>query len=183
MLMEFDGYAPQVADSVFVAPTAAIVGNVRIEDEASIWFSATLRADNGPHGIHIGARTSIQDACVIHVSTDQGTHVGNDVTIGHGAILEGCTIGDRVVVGMNAVVLEGAEIGDGSMVAAGAVVTAGMRIPAGVLVAGAPAQIKKELSGSSARWIEKSAPHYVELARRYREQGDQILDAVRRSTP
>jgi len=168
VILEFEGYSPKIATSAFVAPTAAIVGHVRVGEESSVWFNAALRADNGENAIRIGERTSIQDGCVIHVSTKRGTRIGNDVTIGHGAILEGCTIQDRVVIGMNAVVLEGAEVGEGSLVAAGSVVTAGMKIPAGVMAAGAPAQIKKEVSGSSAWWIEHSAAHYVSLARRYR---------------
>lgn len=168
MILEFEGYSPRIARSAFVAPTAAIVGHVRVGEESSIWFNAVLRADNGENAIRIGERTSIQDGCIVHISTRRGTRVGNDVTVGHGAILEGCTIEDRVLVGMNAVVLEGAEVGAGALVAAGSVVTAGMKIPAGVLAAGAPAQVKKEISGSSAWWIEHSAAHYVDLARRYR---------------
>lgn len=170
IILELDGYAPLIAGSVFVAPTASIIGNVTVEEEASIWFGAALRADNGENKITVGPRTSIQDGCVVHVSTERGTTIGGDVTVGHGAILEGCTIGDGAVVGMNAVVLEDAEVGAGSMVAAGSVVPVGMRIPAGVLAAGAPARIKKEISGESAEWIAHSAPHYVRLARRYREQ-------------
>jgi carbonic anhydrase/acetyltransferase-like protein (isoleucine patch superfamily) len=169
VILEFEDYSPKIAKSAFVAPTAAIVGHVRVGEESSIWFNATLRADNGENDIRIGERTSIQDGCVIHVSTRRGTWIGNDVTIGHGAVLEGCTIQDRVVIGMNAVVLEGAEVGEGSLVAAGSVVTAGMKIPAGVMAAGSPTQVKKEVTGGSAWWIEHSAAHYVSLARRYRQ--------------
>ncbi|HEV3310415.1 MAG TPA: gamma carbonic anhydrase family protein [Chloroflexota bacterium] len=167
------GYEPSVAASVFIAPTATIVGNVSVGEDSSVWFGATLRADHEEQAIVVGARTSIQDGCVIHVSTENGTIIGDDVTVGHGAILEGCTIHDRALIGMNAVVLEGAEVGEGSMVAAGAVVPVGMVIPAGMLVAGVPATIKKDISGGSAAWIDRSASHYVALARRYREQLDQ----------
>ena len=171
-ILPLDGYAPRVHETVFVAPTAAIVGNVSIDQESSVWFSAALRADNGDNPISIGARTSIQDGVVIHVSTHRGTTIGDDVTVGHCAVLEGCTVRDRAVIGMNAVVLEDAEVGEGAMVAAGCVVPAGMVIPPHTLVAGVPAAVKKEISGASARWIERSAEHYVELARRYREQLD-----------
>jgi len=184
LILALDGYAPRLADSVFVAPTAAIVGNVTLGEEASVWFGATLRADNGENAICVGARTSIQDACVVHVSSHNGTSIGQDVTVGHGAVLEGCTIRDRALIGMNAVVLEEAEIGEGSMVAAGSVVPVGLKVPPGVLVAGSPAQIKKQISGPSAAWIEKSAPHYVALARRYMEQlaGTESQNGPRRSS-
>lgn len=165
-----DGYEPSIAASVFVAPTATIAGNVSIGEDSSVWFGATLRADHGEREIVVGARTSIQDGCVVHVSTENGTIIGDDVTVGHGAILEGCRIENHALIGMNAVVLEGAEVGVGSMVAAGAVVPVGMVIPAGMLVAGVPATVKKEISGGSAGWIDRSASHYVALARRYREQ-------------
>jgi carbonic anhydrase/acetyltransferase-like protein (isoleucine patch superfamily) len=172
VILEFEGYSPQIDESVFVAPSATVVGHVYVEHSSSIWFGATLRADSGENAIRVGARTSIQDSCVIHVSTTRGTTVGNDVTVGHGAILEGCAVHDRVVVGMNAVVLEDVEIGEGSLVAAGAVVTVGTKIPPGVLAAGAPAKIKKQISGASAWWIERSAAHYVRLAERYRAEID-----------
>jgi carbonic anhydrase/acetyltransferase-like protein (isoleucine patch superfamily) len=174
LILDLDGYHPRVATSTFVAPNATIVGNVTLGEESSVWFGATLRADHRENAIRIGARTSIQDGCVIHVSTERGTIVGDDVTVGHCAVLEGCTIGDRCVIGMNAAVLEGAVVGERSMVAAGAVVPAGMQIPPGMLVAGVPAGIKKAISGAAADWIERSARHYVELARRYRArlQGD-----------
>jgi carbonic anhydrase/acetyltransferase-like protein (isoleucine patch superfamily) len=170
MILSLDGYDPDVSGTAFVAPNAAVIGNVSVGDEASIWFGATLRGDNGDNPIVVGARTSIQDGCVVHVSTRTGTIIGDDVTVGHGAILESCTIDDGAVIGMNAVVLERAIVGAGSMIAAGAVVPAGMEIPAGMLAAGVPAQIKKAISGESAAWIERSAAHYVALARRYREQ-------------
>lgn len=170
IVLPLDGYHPRIAPTVFIAPNAAIVGNVTVGDESSIWFSATVRADNGERAVIIGSRTSIQDGVVIHVSTERGTAIGDDVTVGHCAVLEGCTVRDGAVIGMNAVLLEGAEIGAGSMVAAGSVVPAGMVIPPGVLAAGVPATVKKQISGASAEWIAHSASHYVELARRYRRR-------------
>ncbi|HZT96618.1 MAG TPA: gamma carbonic anhydrase family protein [Chloroflexota bacterium] len=168
MILEFEGHTPQLAERVFVAPNATLAGNVRVGEDSSIWFSATLRADHADNAIIVGARTSVQDGCVVHVSTRRGTQIGDDVTVGHGAVLEGCTIGNGAVIGMNAVVLEDAEIGEGSLVAAGSVVTAGTKVPPGMLVAGSPAEVKKAISGGSSWWIKHSAEHYVDLARRYR---------------
>lgn len=169
--MGFEGYHPRVADTAYVAPTAVLVGNVTVLDGASVWYGAVLRADHGEQGIVVGERSSVQDNCVIHVALDRGTTIGSDVTIGHGAILEGCEIEDRALVGMNAVVLDHATIGAGALVAAGAVVLARTSIPAGAVAAGSPAQVKKEVSDDAAWWIENSASYYVELARRYKEQG------------
>ncbi len=171
MLVEFEGYFPRVAPTAFVAPTATLIGNVTVSDGASIWFGAVLRGDQGESPIIIGARSNVQDNCVIHVSHDRGTIVGEDVTVGHGAILEGCDIDDRALIGMNAVVLQHARVGAGALVAAGTVVLTGTDIPPGRLVAGNPGRIKKPVEGASAEWIERAASHYVEHARKYRERG------------
>lgn len=171
MLVEFGGYYPQVAPTAFVAPTATLVGNVRIGDGASVWYGAVLRADHGEPPIVVGARSNVQDTCVIHVALDHGTIIGDDVTVGHGAVLEGCDIEDRALIGMNAVVLDHARVGAGSLIAAGTVVLAGMEIPPGRLAAGTPARVKKAIEGASAEWIERSAAYYVELSRKYREAG------------
>lgn len=171
MLIEFDGYHPRVAATAFVAPTATLIGNVTIGDDASIWYGAVLRADHGEPPIIVGAGSNVQDNCVIHVALDHGTIVGEGVTIGHGAILEGCAIEDGALIGMNAVVLDHVRVGARSLVAACSMVLAGTEIPPGMLVAGAPAQVKKAIEGNSAWWIERSAAYYVELARKYRESG------------
>jgi carbonic anhydrase/acetyltransferase-like protein (isoleucine patch superfamily) len=171
VLVELDGYRPQVSPSAFVAPTAVLVGNVIVEDEASIWYGAVLRADHGAQAIIVGARTSVQDNCVIHVALDHGTTLGTDVTIGHGAILEGCDVEDGAVVGMNAVVLDHARVGAGSLLAAGSSVLARATIPPNVLAAGTPAGVKKEITGGARWWIENSGKYYVDLAKRYKAQG------------
>lgn len=171
MIVEFDGYLPRVADDAFIAPTAVLIGNVVVESGASVWYGAVLRADHGEHGIVVGARTSVQDNCVIHVALDHGTTIGKDVTIGHGAILEGCDIEDGALVGMNCVVLDHARIGARSLLAAGSTVLVGTEIPTDVMAAGSPASVKKEIGGGARWWIDRSAPYYVELAKRYREQG------------
>jgi carbonic anhydrase/acetyltransferase-like protein (isoleucine patch superfamily) len=171
MLVEFDGYRPQVSPRAFVAPTAVLVGNVIVHDEASVWYGAVLRADHGEQGIVVGARSTIQDNCVIHVALDRGTRIGEDVTVGHGAILEACDVEDGALIGMNAVVLEHVRVGARALVAANSSVLARSQIPPGMLAAGAPATVKKAVAGEAQWWIENSARYYVELARKYRDQG------------
>jgi carbonic anhydrase/acetyltransferase-like protein (isoleucine patch superfamily) len=169
MIIEYRGKRPRVHPSAFIAPTAVLIGDVEVGEDASIWFGAVLRGDNGP--IRIGARTSIQDNCVLHVSEHGQTLVGDDVTVGHCAVMEDCRIEPFALIGSNAVVLGGAVVGSRSLVAAGSVVGENARIPAGVLAAGAPAKVKKPIEGEAAHWIEISAPEYVALARAYMEQG------------
>jgi len=165
MFVEYRGKAPKVADSAFVAPTAVLIGDVEVGAESSIWFGAVIRADNGP--IRIGARTSVQDNCVVHVSEGGRTILGDDVTVGHAAIMEDCTIGNNALIGSNAVILNGATIGQGSLIAAGSVVGERAQIPPGVLAAGAPAVVKKTLEGAALAWIDGSAEEYVKLSRSY----------------
>ncbi|HEX6507589.1 MAG TPA: gamma carbonic anhydrase family protein [Chloroflexota bacterium] len=171
MIVEFDGYCPQVSPGAFVAPTAVLVGNVIVAEDASIWYGAVLRADHGAQGIVVGPRSSVQDCCVIHVARDRGTTIGADVTVGHGAILEGCDIEDGALIGMNSVVLESARVGSRALLAANSTVLAHTRIPPETLAAGSPAVVKKRISGSALGWIDGSAAYYVDLARRYRDQG------------
>ena len=170
MIIPFGGKTPSIAPDAFVAPTAVIIGDVTVGPEASIWFGAVLRGDDPDNGIVVGARTSVQDNCVIHVAW-KPTVIGADCTIGHGAIFESCVIGDGTVVGMNAVILQDAEIGEQCVVAAGAVIREGEKIPPRSLVAGVPAKIRKTLEGSAARWVEGGGRHYVELSRRYLAEG------------
>jgi carbonic anhydrase/acetyltransferase-like protein (isoleucine patch superfamily) len=178
MIVPFGGYVPHVSPDAFIAPTAILIGNVTVETGASIWYGAVLRGDNGDRAIVIGAGSNVQDNAVIHVALDRGTVVGANVTVGHGAVLEACDIGDGAVIGMNAVVLEHAQIGRRAMVAAGSTVLAHTVIPDDVLAAGSPASAKKRIDGAALRWIERSAPHYVELAQQYRDAGlDRLNDA------
>lgn len=178
MLIPFDGFTPQVAPDAFVAPTAVLIGNVEVGPEASIWYGAVLRADHGENGIVVGARTSVQDNAVIHVATERGTTIGRDVTIGHGALLEGCDIEDGALIGMGATVLNFARVGSRALVAAGSVVLEQGQIPAGSVAAGSPATVKKVLEGAAQRWIEQAAGHYVELARKYREAGPGVAGEI-----
>ena len=161
----FGGKKPRVADDAFIAPSADLIGDVVVEERASVWFGAVLRGDFSR--IAIGAGTSVQDNAVVHCADGLPTLIGRNVTIGHGALLEGCVIEDGAVIGMGAVVLQRARVGGGSVVAAGAVVREGQEIPPGVVAAGAPAVVKKEVDGSSRTWVETAALHYQELRARY----------------
>src|SRR5579864_5559198 len=167
-IIEYNGKRPKIDPSAFIAPTAVLIGDVEVGAESSIWFGAVLRGDNGP--IRIGARTSIQDNAVIHVSEHGQTIVEDDVTVGHCAVMEDCRIKRFALIGSNAVVLGGATVGERSLIAAGSVVGERAQIPDDVLAAGAPAKVKKQLEGEAAKWIEISADEYVKLSRRYIEQ-------------
>jgi carbonic anhydrase/acetyltransferase-like protein (isoleucine patch superfamily) len=165
MIIELDGKTPNVAEDAFIAPTAVLIGDVTVHAGASVWFGAVLRGDND--AIVIGAGSNVQDNCVIHCADDLPTVGGENVTVGHMAMLEGCTIGDGALVGMGAIVLQRATVGANSLIAAGAVVGEGMQIPDGVLAAGVPAKVKKELAGSSQRWVQTAAREYQSKRLRY----------------
>lgn len=171
LIIPFRGKTPKLHPSVFVAPNATIIGDVTIGPESSVWFGAVIRGDDPDHGVVIGRRTSVQENCVIHVGRWGPTVVGDDVTVGHGAKFECCTIGDRSVIGMNAVVLQNAHIGPECVVAANAVVLEGAEIPPRSVVAGVPGKIKKTLEGNAAQWIEEGGAHYVKLSREYLADG------------
>ena len=129
LVMPFNGRSPRIAGSVFLAPTAVVIGDVEVGEDASIWFGAVLRGDHPEHGIRVGARTNVQENVVIHTSEQAPTVIEDEVTVGHGAIMESCRIGRRTVVGMGAVVLQRAEVGEGCLIAAGAVVREGAKDP------------------------------------------------------
>lgn len=164
-IIELDGITPRVAQDAYVAPTAVLIGDVEIAAGASIWFGAVLRGDNS--AIRIGEGSNVQDNCVIHCAKDLPTIVGANVTVGHMAMLEGCTIADGSLIGMGAIVLQRASVGSGSLIAAGAVVGEGVAIPPGVLAAGIPARVKKEIAGESQRWVESAAREYQSKRLRY----------------
>ena len=168
MVIEYRGKRPRIDPSAFIAPTAVLIGDVEIGAGSSIWFGAVLRGDNGP--IRIGSRTSIQDNAVVHVSERGGTFIGDDVTVGHCAVMEDCDIKRYALIGSNATLLNGCTIGEGALIAAGSVVGEGAEIPARSVAAGAPAKVKKPLEGEAAHWIEISANEYVKLSRAYLAQ-------------
>jgi carbonic anhydrase/acetyltransferase-like protein (isoleucine patch superfamily) len=150
---------------LFAAGNATIIGDVTIGKQVGIWFGAVVRADKDR--IVIGDRSNIQDNCVVHTSRGFPVTLGREVSIGHGAILHGCTIGDQVLVGMGAIVLNGARIGKGSVIGAGAVVREGAEIPEGSVVVGVPGKIIKQADAAQQHHILKNAASYVELAEEY----------------
>ena len=173
MLKPFKGKSPVIDPTAFVAETAVIIGDVTIGPRANIWYGVVIRGDI--NHVRIGAETNIQENTVIHVDlNDRGlgdcaTVIGDRVTVGHGAILHGCRIGDDCLIGMGATVLSGAKVGAGSVVAAGALVKEGQQIPERSLVMGVPAEVKRQLPEEALEKLRQSAAHYVELARIYKK--------------
>ena len=158
---------PEVADSAWVAPGAYVVGDVRLGEEVSVWYGAVLRGDTEP--IRIGARTNIQDGCVLHADPGYPAKIGEDCVVGHKAIVHGCEIGDRCLVGMGAIILNGAKIGKGSIVAAGALVPEGKEYPPHSLIVGVPAKRAKDVSENQSEDIALGVRTYVERAAVHRE--------------
>jgi carbonic anhydrase/acetyltransferase-like protein (isoleucine patch superfamily) len=154
---------------LFVADNAKVIGNVTIGKQVGIWFGAVIRADRDR--IIIGDRSNIQDNCVVHTSKGFPVTIGNDVSVGHGAILHGCTIGNRVLVGMGAIIINGARIGEGSIIGAGAVITEGKEIPPNSVVVGVPGKIVKLVDQDQQQHILNNAVSYVELAKEYASHG------------
>ncbi|OEJ97256.1 gamma carbonic anhydrase family protein [Streptomyces thermolilacinus] len=161
------GKRPEVAEDAFAAPTSVVVGEVTMGPGSSVWYHAVLRADCGP--IVLGADSNIQDNCTVHVDPGFPVTVGERVSVGHNAVLHGCTVEDDVLVGMGATVLNGAHIGAGSLIAAQALVPQGMRVPPGSLVAGVPAKVKRRLTDEEREGIKVNAAMYRDLAREHRE--------------
>ncbi|MGH2549743.1 MAG: gamma carbonic anhydrase family protein, partial [Thermomicrobiales bacterium] len=163
----FEGKTPVIADDVFVAPGAMIIGDVEIGAGSSVWFNVVIRADC--NSVRIGERTNVQDGAIIHVDPDAPCTIGDDVTIGHGAIVHGTNVGSRVMIGMGAVILSRSTVADEVLIAAGAVVPEEMVIRSGALVAGVPAKEKRELDDSNRARLKLGADHYLEYGRKFRE--------------
>ena len=166
MIAAFRGATPALDASVFVTDSAVLIGDVVIGAESSVWFHAVVRGDVYP--IRVGRRTNIQDHATLHVTTGRAaTTVGDDVTIGHGAIVHGCTIGNRVLVGMGAIVLDAVEIGDDCLIGAGALLTPGTHIAGGQLVLGSPAKAVRALTAAERASLLESAANYARVAAEY----------------
>jgi carbonic anhydrase/acetyltransferase-like protein (isoleucine patch superfamily) len=164
-LAQFLAVAPAIHPSAYIAPGAAVIGDVTLGEETSVWFQTVLRADI--NRIVIGPRSNIQDGAVVHLADDFGVHVGELVTVGHKAILHACTVEDEVLIGMGAIVLDGAEIGARSIIGAGALVTGGKKIPPGSLVLGSPGKVVRTLSLEEQAGTKVWAEKYVALSRAY----------------
>jgi carbonic anhydrase/acetyltransferase-like protein (isoleucine patch superfamily) len=166
-IYELDGVAPRLHPSAYVADSAEVIGNVELEEGASVWFGAILRGDNDL--MRIGRGSNVQDGSVLHSDPGYPLTLGEDVTIGHLVMLHGCTIGDGTLVGIGAVVLNGAKIGRNCLVGAGALVTEGKEFPDNAMIVGAPAKAIKELTPEQAARMRHAATHYVDNAKRYRK--------------
>lgn len=167
MLIALGDKIPQIAETAWIAPTAVLAGSVVIGEGASVWYGTVLRADNEP--ITIGARSNVQDNCVFHVDAGKPLTLGEGVSVGHGAVIHGATIGDHVLVGMSATIMNLAEIGDECLIAAGALVTEGMVVPPRSLVAGVPAKVRRELTDAEVAKLHHNADIYVEHRELHRQ--------------
>jgi carbonic anhydrase/acetyltransferase-like protein (isoleucine patch superfamily) len=168
MLKPYRGVAPIVAPNAFIEDTAMIIGDVVIGSDSSVWFHAVVRGD--VHFIRIGHRTNIQDLSLLHVSHDTyPLTLGDDITIGHHVVLHGCTIRDRVLVGMGSIIMDGAVIEEDCIIGAGSLVTERTQIPPQSLVIGSPARVKRTLTTEEIAWVRESASNYVRYAQHYLE--------------
>lgn len=176
-ICEFGGMTPCVPDDVWVAPTAILSGDVWLARGVSVWHGAVLRGDNGP--ISIGEGSNVQDLCLLHAALGQRTAVGRSCSIGHGALLHGCRIGDYCLIGMGAILLDGADIGRNCRIGAGTLILAGTVIPDNSLVVGQPARIIRQLSATAADEQRAEAFAYEQKWRQARSDLHRVLDRVR----
>ena len=165
MILAYNDKTPRIGKNVFIAPTATIIGDVEIKDGANIWYGTVLRGDTSY--IRIGCNTNIQDNCTVHTHSGQPALIGDNVTIGHNAVVHGCTIEDNTLIGIGAVVLNAARVKSGSIIAAGSVVKERQEIGPNNLAAGTPARIKKTLTASTLDLITKPVENYLKLAREH----------------
>lgn len=166
-IYKVDGRAPQVGAAAFVADNATLAGDVTLAEESSVWYGAVLRADTGR--IAIGENSNVQDNAVLHTGPGLDVTVGRGTSVGHGAVVHGCTVGDGCLIGMHATILNGAVIGDGCLIAAGALVPENMQVPAGSLVIGVPGKVVRPVSAAQADAIKANEEEYLELARAHAE--------------
>lgn len=164
-LYKLDDLSPKLADSVWVADSAQVIGDVQLGEDVSVWFGAVIRGDTAP--IKVGSGTNVQDLSMLHADDGVPLTIGERVTIGHQVTLHGCTVGDESIIGIGAVVLNGAKIGRNCLVGAGALVTEGKEFPDGSMILGSPAKAVKDLSPDQIEGLRKSAAHYVANGRRF----------------
>lgn len=165
MIIPYNGVSPTIHESVFLAPGAYVIGDVKIGKDSTVWFNAVLRADDGP--IVIGERCSIQDNSTIHMF--ESCFIGDDVTVGHNVILHGCKIGSRSIIGMGSTVLDNVEVGEECIIGANTLLTGGIKIPPRSLVIGSPGKVVRELSEKELQMLQMSSDHYVQKGREFKE--------------
>ena len=175
IILPWEGTWPTIADDVFIAPGAVVIGNVTIGAQSSIWFSTVVRGDIAP--ITIGERSSVQDCTVVHVNMDAPTHIGNDVTIGHSALVHGTTVHDGVLVGMGAILMSYSEIGAGAVIAAGALIPERTIVPDHAVMVGMPARQRSELDEKQANHLAGIPGRYVRVSRQYITEIQQLEEA------
>ena len=166
ILLPYNGHEPQIARTAFIAPNATLIGDVEIGEGAGVLYGAVVRGDRSP--LRLGADSNLQDNVSVHSDPGHPCTIGERVSVGHGAVVHGCTLEDEVLVGMNATVLNGAVVGTSSLIAAGAVVLEGTRVPPGSLVAGVPGRVRRELTAEERSAVRENAEHYIELSREHR---------------
>ncbi len=175
MIYSYKDCTPDISKSVFIAPNATIIGDIVIGEESSIWFNVVVRGD--VNSVRIGSRTNIQDSAALHVTYQKAAlNIGNNVTVGHAAILHGCSIEDHCLIGMGARILDGARIGRNCLVAAGALILQGDKVSSNSLVAGVPAIVKRSLTDEEIAEIQSSADRYVKYSATYLNNGFQELN-------
>lgn len=166
MILDFLDSSPKIEASCFVADNATIIGRVTLKENVNIWYGTVIRADE--NDVIIGRNTNIQDNCIIHIDRDRPTIIGDNVTVGHGAIIHACQIGNNVLVGMGALVLDGAKIGNNVIIGAGSIVTPGKEIADGSLIMGAPARLVRKLGEEELESLKETALYYVDLASKHK---------------
>lgn len=166
MLISLQGRTPDIHDSAWIAPNATIIGDARMEQQSSLWFSAVIRADG--EAITVGPGSNVQDGCVLHADRGIPLRLGAGVTVGHNAVLHGCVIDDDVLVGMGAIILNGATIGAGSIIGAGAMIPEGTQIPPNSMVLGLPGRVRRQTTDAEREQIRANARFYVERKGEYR---------------
>ncbi|MEH7749190.1 gamma carbonic anhydrase family protein [Neobacillus drentensis] len=167
MIIPYKGISPAVHDSVFVAPGAYLIGDVRIGKDSSVWFNAVLRGDDGP--IIIGERCSIQDNSTIHLFEGFPVEIADDVTIGHNVILHGCKVGNRCIIGMGSTLLDNVEVGEDCIIGANTLLSGGIKIPPRSLVLGSPGRVVREITQKDLDLLQMSSEHYVQRGKEFRE--------------
>jgi carbonic anhydrase/acetyltransferase-like protein (isoleucine patch superfamily) len=173
IILPYQGAWPDIANSAFVAPGAVVIGNVTIGEEASIWFNTTVRGDIAP--IAIGARSNIQDGTLVHVNSDAPVEIGEDVTVGHTAIIHGTVIEDRVLVGMGAIIMSYTKIGAGAVIAAGALIPERVEVAPGTVMVGVPAKERQQLDEAQRTHLEQIPGRYVGVSRNFKAELDELL--------